>query len=112
MKIEELVLKTKANFGEIKGNENFDPAIIMVFAELIIEAIEAFRQYCAENDPSTALDMAQSPSRLSKLFMRRKIRAKIGFGGYRKHGDDILSALVATANDMTESDMKEAYEQA
>lgn len=108
--LEQLTDRAADHFGDLKGNEQFDPTVIMVLAELIMQAVEAFRTYCNPDDPAGAAMAAQSPTRMQKWWMRRQVRRKLGWREYRQHGRDVMEALMRTGRELSAEDMEEAYD--
>jgi len=107
--LQELSQRATNYFGELNEGQAFDPAIIMVIAELILQAIEAFSTYCATDDPDEGLEIAQSPTRFQTRWYKRQIRKKMGLRDYLQYGDKVYKSLYLTAKDMTAKDMEEAY---
>lgn len=87
----------------------FDPAMIFIIAELVVQVIEMMNEYCAEGDPDAAADLVNKPSRLSKVIMKRTVKKSLGRSDYRLYGKEVLSALYKTGEELSADEMAIAY---
>lgn len=108
MRYANIVNKAKVNLAKNNPNAAFDPAIVMIIAEIVIELIEAFQTYCGQ-DPDGALDISRNPGWLQKRVLRKTAFNHLGFRGYVKHGRDVVQSMLDTGKELTLTDMQEAY---
>jgi len=106
---EELIARTKDHFGELKEGQAFDPTIILVIAEIIIELITQLQESCAEEDPVGALKIVKTPTRLGRFVLNRQVRRNLGYREFRQNGRDVAKALLRTGSEMTLADMEGVY---
>lgn len=104
--LEQLKQKVKVKFtAKRPANEAFDPAIIIVIAEIVTELVEVIQE-CVENREQ-ALKVFQSPSLLQRFVLKRKVRQHLGWFGARKYGSDLQQALLETGKEVTREDLNE-----
>ena len=89
-------------------NENFgfDPAIIMVIFDVIMELIQSL-QDCRK--PQDAVAIAKSPTLLQKRLVALKVRRTMGRRAYRVDGQDVVDSILAAGQGVTVEEMEAAY---
>jgi len=111
--INDLANKATSRFLELTQSEPdaiFDPAIIMVFAEIIMQLIEAL-QDCRQ-DVSDATKIVQKPTRLQKWVVRSKVKRELGRREYRNNsGAEIVQAILDAGTTLSETDVEELYQE-
>lgn len=92
-------------------NELVDPTSIMVFAQLIIAAIEAFKS--CKKPADEAVRISKEPGLYQKIILRNLVRRELG--GRRNYrqldGDDIVKSLIQAGKDVTNEDMQKMYDE-
>ena len=99
------------NFADQNPNQAFDPTMIIVIYELIMEFLEMFTGswWCGQS-PEDAADIVQHPTRMQRRLINIKVRRALGRRAYKQHGKDVLVSLLKTGKTGTVAEMKEAYE--
>ena len=86
-----------------------DPATIFTFMELLSGIVELY-QKCNKTS-SEALKSAKNPSLRERLALKMYVRRELGGRQqFRQHnGDKIVAALLKTGNNITQSEVEEAF---
>lgn len=108
-KVNELAGRVVERFSNYGGDRQaaFDPAFIMVIAEIIVQLVEAL-QSCQE-DPVAGVEMVNNPSVFAKLVARRSAIKELGRRQFRLHGENVMNSLLDTGQGMTAADMQALY---
>lgn len=109
MSLDSIKDKAVREFSSKNRNAAFDPAIIMVIADIIVQLVSAF-QSC-KKDNVEAVNIARNPTWLQRRMLRRKVRRELGARGWREHGHDIVESLLEAGKDVTPDEMQEAMDE-
>lgn len=110
MALEVFKARAMAEMGRRNPRAAFDPAIIMVIAEIIMQLVEVLQENCGK-DPEEAAQRANDPGRWGKLFVRIRARREMGRRDYREHGADVTASVLAAGKGATAEEMKAAYDE-
>jgi hypothetical protein len=106
MVLQTLTDRAVANFADKQDSAQFDPAIIFVIAEMVVQIIEMLED-CREPDDAT--EIANDPSWLQKRLVRVQARRMMGRKEYRKNGSEVVDSLLDAGKSITASEMAGAY---
>jgi len=97
------------NFAEMPDNKNkaIDPAFITLLMQIIMQLVASFQNCKKPPTPPEALAMAKNPTFLQKLVVRRSVINTLGRRGFREHGESVVSALLKTGKEVTETEVAE-----
>jgi hypothetical protein len=107
--LNEMAHGVAVHYGEISGDTQaaFDPSMILVIIELASTIFELFES--CEKDESEALRSINEPSRWEKLVLRMRVRRALGRREFRRHGHQMVQALLKQGKDMTAKDVQGIY---
>lgn len=91
-----------------KGNEAFDPSMIPVFVDLIMQLIDQIR---ACKTPSEVQEVAKNPGLFQKILVRNAVRKNLGTKGFRAHGDEVIAALYKMGANASVKEIEDLYEE-
>lgn len=108
--INTLAQDTAKQYAKLSGNAEaaLDPATIMAFAELIIQIIAKIKECKQAQEGAAAI---QNPNLFQKLLLRRWVKQDISPNEFRKHGEHIVQALIATGYELSTEQVQGLYEQ-
>jgi hypothetical protein len=108
---EQVAMKVAAKYGSLTGNKEaaFDPSIILVFADLILEFAELFKS--CNKTPLQAANAARNPNLWERFLLRRYVRQNMTRREFRDKGNEIVEALLSGGKDASEADFKELYDE-
>lgn len=105
--LDKVVNSTVENYKKQEGVEKaFDPATIMLFADLIAQLI-AMVKGC-KKDPAEGLQMVKDPSMLQRVVARRTVRKNLDDAD-RQHGKAMTEALLNTGKTLSKDDVAQLY---
>ena len=107
---DKVVSDAGSHFAARNPNQAFDPAIIVMIAELVSQMVGILQDNCGE-DPLEASRKVSNPSRLQKRLLKWRIRRTMGFRAYRKHGADVYYALLKTGKGIDAQAMSDLYDE-
>jgi hypothetical protein len=97
------------DFVKSTPNAAFDPSIIFVIADILVQLIDAFKKCKAT--PPEAVAIAKNPGLFQRVMLRRKILEVVGRQTFREHGNDLIKSFLAVAKTATSEDFTLAYEE-
>ena len=87
----------------------FDPAMILVIAEVIMELIVVLQDNC-DQTPEEAESIVTNPSFLQKRIVRNSVVKTMGRREYRRsNGAAVVQAILDAGKETTLEEVKEAY---
>lgn len=106
---QELAKKVAIKYANAAGDKQaaFDPAVIMVFADMIINLIDMFKN-CGKTD-AQAFATVKNPSLWDRLMLRRLVKQDMTRSEFKSKGKELVDALLSGGKDVTEEEMKELY---
>lgn len=109
MKIKDLASTVSEEVATKLDDEGykFDPATILIIITVISKIIE-YWDLCGV-DPERATKMANSPSLIEKLVLRRAAITTLGRAEFRKSGGAIMEALEEHGKTLNTTDMQELF---
>jgi len=97
------------DFAKSNPNAAFDPSIIFVIADILVQLIDAFKACKAA--PSEAAAIAKNPGLFQRVILRRKILDVVGRQTFREHGDNLIKSFLTVGRTATGEDFVQAYEE-
>lgn len=91
-------------------NAAFDPAIILVIAELLIPLIEALQECFASTNE--AVQAVNNPTLVQRLAVRMKVIGQMGRLEFRRNrGSEIVQAILDRGSDLSVNELEELYQE-
>lgn len=108
-KSEEVAKWAAAKYSHLSGNKEaaIDPATIVTFAELILDVIAKIKE-CRGNT-NDGLSLVNDPGLFHRMSLRRVVKSSLSPRDFRSQGDNIISALLDTGNDLELADIEDLY---
>lgn len=88
-------------------NAAFDPAMIFVIIEVIMELLGSFEN-CGQS-PEEAAAISKNPSRLQVRVVKRITRREMGRRAYRANGRDVVESILYAGKGTSAEEIREAY---
>ena len=106
-----LAMHAASSYAKLNGNAQgaLDPATIMTFAQLIMEAIAKFKE--CKTSPGNAVQQMKSPGLFQRIQLRRTVKDAIGNSAFRQHGDNLVEALLDTGSKVSVEDVNNLYKE-
>jgi len=102
---------TLEDFGEravlnLPGEQNvaLSAGLMLLIVEIVAGLIPLIRDRCRKT-PDEVSYMANEPSRLESIALRRRIRREMGFREYRRHGQEVTAAILKTGAEATSEEV-------
>ena len=86
-------------------HSRFDPAIVFIIAEMVVQLIEMMEDCLDENE---ATKVCNEPTWLQKRLVHLRVHRMMG-REYRHSGKDVVKALLETGKSVTHTEMMHAY---
>jgi hypothetical protein len=89
-------------------NSAFDPAIIFVIAEVVVQLIQAFQE--CQKQPTDPPATLKSHPVMARMFVRSRLRDYMSIREFRKYrGEDLVDATIETGHEMSSQDWNAVY---
>jgi len=93
-------------------NENyqFDPTIIVLIMEAIMQVIQTLMDNCNQT-PEELIKTAKNPGFLQKTVLRLRTRRAMGARTFRECGDDVVNGMVKVTAQADPTEIQAIYDE-
>jgi len=89
----------------------FDPAIIIMIAEVVMELVMMLQENC-KKEPEEAMALCKKPTRLQRRVVKWTAIKIMGWRSFRQDGgDDVVAAILSAGEEVSVEDLTRAYQE-
>lgn len=109
-KLNEVAGLAASKYAGLSGDKQaaLDPATLFGFAEVIKDLISSFMK--CKTTPAEAVKVAKNPGPFQRLALRRVTKDNFG-DDFKKHGKDVMDAVLEVGEGLSEQDFSKLYKE-
>lgn len=107
-KTQELAERVAATLPQ--KNYQFDPTVIIMIMEAIMQMIQTLMDNCNKT-PQETIDTAKDLSFLQKVVLRLRVRKTFGNKAFREFGEDVVNGLPKVFAAATVEEVQAVYDE-
>jgi hypothetical protein len=111
MNFQEAANRVKSNLSPETEQVFIDPATIILICSILSAIFNGIRLYCQLKKGKEVQTVAAHPSLRAKFFVHRRVRQYLSKEEYKKHGEEVVQAILNAGKDATPEEIEELMRQ-